>query len=340
VILVAALLIAYAGHVLPVVAASPWGLWNDPQGNVVAPEPGLPPAPAVQDLPAPKVQEGKPDKKWELWNDPKSAAPSVPSAPALPDAAPGVSDSVPPPMYQVLAMMQVAPDTALRTNAQGPASSTAIQSSAPVTVAQASVPILADSAPVPIPPKPSPLDGVATVRQVTEASPPAVTEAVPGDGYVIGAGDVLDIAVWKDEALTKNVIVLPDGTISFPLAGDVRAAGKTVAGFRAEMEQRLSPYVTELVLSVEVKQINSMQIYVIGRVNGPGRQVLNGNVTVLQALSTAGGLNPFARKDRITVMRTEGGETRSFPFHYSEVIEGKNLAQNILLKRGDVVVVP
>jgi polysaccharide export outer membrane protein len=91
---------------------------------------------------------------------------------------------------------------------------------------------------------------------------------------------------------------------------------------------------------VEVKQINSMQIYVIGRVNGPGRQLLNGNVTVLQALSTAGGLNPFARKDRITVMRTEGGETKSFPFHYSEVIEGVNLAQNILLKRGDVVVVP
>ena len=286
-------MIAIAGYALPVKAASPWGLWNDPQSNPVVPETGSTPSPAVPEPPDPKVQESKPEKKWELWNDPKPAASP---APAIPDAAPSASDSVPQPKYQVLAMLEVAPDPVLGASAQGPVSAT--------------------------------------------AQPLPVSELVPGDGYVIGAGDVLDIAVWKDEALTKSVIVLPDGTISFPLAGDVLAAGKTVAGFRADMKQRLSHYVTELVLSVEVKQINSMQIYVIGRVNGPGRQILNGNVTVLQALASAGGLNPFARKDRITVMRTEGGETRSFPFRYSEVIEGKNLAQNILLKRGDVVVVP
>ena len=295
-VLVVTMLFAYAGPVLQVEAASPWGLWNDPQSNPVALEPGSTPAPAVLEPPDPKVHESKPDKKWELWNDPKPVASPVPPPSAIPDVAPGASDSVPPPKYQVLAMLQVAPDSALTVTAQGPASTTAVRSSK--------------------------------------------SELVPEDGYVIGAGDVIDIAVWKDEALTKSVIVLPDGTISFPLAGDVRAAGKTVAGFRADMEQRLSRYVTELVLSVEVKQINSMQIYVIGRVNGPGRQILNGNVTVLQALSSAGGLNPFARKDRITVMRTEGGETRTFPFRYSEVIEGENLAQNILLKRGDVVVVP
>ena len=293
--LAVAVMIAYIGRAFPADAASHWGMWNDPQGSLVAPEPDSTPEPADPEPLDPKIQGSKPDKKWELWNDPKPAAPSV-LQPDVPGAAPGASDSVPPPKYQVLAMLQDAPDPALRATAQGPASATAVRSS--------------------------------------------TSELVPEDGYVIGAGDVIDIAVWKDEALTKSVIVLPDGNISFPLAGDVRAAGKTVAGFRADMEQRLSRYVTELVLSVEVKQINSMQIYVIGRVNGPGRQILNGNVTVLQALSSAGGLNPFARKDRITVMRTEGGETKSFPFRYSEVIEGENLSQNILLKRGDVVVVP
>ena len=313
--LVAAVVIVSAGRVFPVEAASPWGLWNDPQGALVAPESGATPAPTVPEPHDSKVQESKPDKKWEMWNDLKPAAAPVPRA--IPDAAPVSSDFVPPPpQYQILAMLQVAPDQGLMITAQGPASATAGKSSSSAMDVQASVP----AAP--------------------QSSPPGAAESVPGEAYVIGAGDVLDIAVWKDEALTRSVTVLPDGTISFPLAGDMRAAGKTVAGFRADMEQRLSRFVTELVLSVEVKQINSMQIYVIGRVNGPGRQILNGNLTVLQALSSAGGLNPFARKDRITVMRTEGGETRSFPVRDSEVIEGENPGQNILLKRGDVVVVP
>ncbi|MCX7857685.1 MAG: polysaccharide biosynthesis/export family protein [Deltaproteobacteria bacterium] len=158
--------------------------------------------------------------------------------------------------------------------------------------------------------------------------------------YVIGPGDVLDISVWRDDALTKTVVVLPDGRISFPLIGEILAAGRTLDDIKREIKQKLSAYVSEPVLNLEVKQVNSLIIYVIGRVNNPGRFVLNTNVNVLQALSMAGGLNPFAKKERIKVFRQENGKTRIIPFNYDDVVEGKNIEQNITLKRGDVVVVP
>jgi polysaccharide export outer membrane protein len=158
--------------------------------------------------------------------------------------------------------------------------------------------------------------------------------------YQIGMGDLLGISVWKDEALTKDVTVLPDGTISFPLLGLVKAAGKTVGQLKAELEKRISEYAPDPVLNLEVKQVNSMIIYVIGRVNSPNRFVLNTNVSVLQGLAMAGGLNPFAKRNSIKVFRTEGGTTVTFPFHYDDVVEGRRLAENIELERGDVIVVP
>lgn len=158
--------------------------------------------------------------------------------------------------------------------------------------------------------------------------------------YIIGPGDVLDISVWKDETLTKQVVVLPDGKISFPLIGEVLASGKTVAQLKKEIETKLSAYVPDVTLSFEVRQVNSMLIYVIGRVNNPGRFLLNINVNVLQALAMGGGLNPFAKRDKIKIFRYEGGKTQIFRFNYDEVVEGKNLEQNIVLKKGDVVVVP
>jgi len=158
--------------------------------------------------------------------------------------------------------------------------------------------------------------------------------------YLIGPGDVLDISVWKDETLTRSVVVLPDSKISFPLIGEVIAGGKTVAQLKKEIEGKLGPYVPDIVLSLDVRQVNSMLIYVIGRVNNPGRFVLNVNVNVLQALSMAGGFNPFAKKDKIKIFRHERDKTHIFNFQYDGVVEGKNLEQNIMLKRGDVVVVP
>lgn len=158
--------------------------------------------------------------------------------------------------------------------------------------------------------------------------------------YTIGPGDILDISVWKDEALTKSLVVLPDGKISFPLIGQLMVGGKTVAQIKGEIEAKITRYVPDVVLSVDVRQINSMTVYVIGKVNTPGRFVMNGHLNVLQALSSAGGLNPFAKKGQIKVFRQDGDRTVIYPFDYEEVAAGKNLGQNIPLKRGDVIVVP
>lgn len=160
------------------------------------------------------------------------------------------------------------------------------------------------------------------------------------EGYLIGPGDVLDISVWKDEALTRSCVVLPDGAISFPLIGDVQAAGRTASQLKAEIAKKLDRYVPGATLSLEVKQVNSMIIYVLGKVNAPGRLVMNANVDVMQALATAGGLHVFAKKNKIKIFREEKNETTIFPFEYDEVVDGKRLEQNIRLKRGDVVVVP
>ena len=162
----------------------------------------------------------------------------------------------------------------------------------------------------------------------------------PGEDYIRGAGDILDISLWKDEALTKQVTVLADGRLIFPLAGEVMAAGKTVRQVKDDIIEKIKEYVPEPVLTVDVKQVNSMIIYVTGKVNTPGRYNTNTPVTVLQALSIAGGLNPFAKRGRIKIFRQEADKIITYPFDYDEVINGENWQQNIVLKRGDVVVIP
>jgi len=170
---------------------------------------------------------------------------------------------------------------------------------------------------------------------------PSLPEMALDEGdYLIGPGDVLDISVWKDEALTRSCVVRPDGAISFPLIGDIQATGKTPSQLKAEMAGKLDRYVPGVTLSLEVKQINSLIIYVIGKVNAPGRFIMNSNVNVLQAIAAAAGLNPFAKRNKIKVFRQRKNETIIFPFQYDEVIEGNRLEQNIRLLRGDVVVVP
>ncbi len=181
---------------------------------------------------------------------------------------------------------------------------------------------------------------VAVVSVILAALSIPVLAEDDGGGYVIGPGDVLDISAWKDETLTKSVVVLPDNKISFPLIGEVMAGGRTIAQLKKEIEEKLRPYVPDLTLSLEVKQVNSMLVYVIGRVNSPGRLILNVNVNVLQALSMAGGCNAFAKRDKIKIFRYDGGKTQILNFHYDSVLDGKQLEENIILKRGDIVVVP
>jgi polysaccharide export outer membrane protein len=178
--------------------------------------------------------------------------------------------------------------------------------------------------------------------QAQETKPAAATPAALdfGPDYLLGPGDVIDISVWKDETLTKSLTVLPDGKVSFPLIGEIKAAGRTVAQLKQEITKKISPYAPDPTVSVEVRQVNSMLIYVIGRVNSPGRFVLNTNVNVLQALTMAGGFGPLSKRGTIKIFRREGAKTRIFEFQYEGVVEGKNLEQNIILERGDVVVVP
>ena len=165
------------------------------------------------------------------------------------------------------------------------------------------------------------------------------TEGLPGKNYIIGAGDVLEISVWKNEDLSKLLTVLPDGKISFPLIGEVMAEGKTLAQLKKDLESKISRYVPAPVLSVVIQQLNSNMIYVIGKVHNPGRFALNSDIRVLQGLALAGGLNPFAEQNKIRIFREEGDKTLIFHFRYDDVSTGEKLEQNIWLKRGDVIVV-
>ncbi len=159
-------------------------------------------------------------------------------------------------------------------------------------------------------------------------------------GYTLGAEDVLMISVWKDEHLTREVVVRPDGSISFPLVGDVPAAGRTVEEVRADVGKRLTKFIPNPQVSVTLTKVLSYRIYVLGRVNKPGEFMVGHKADVLQALSLAGGLTPFAAENDIRIMRRVNGEQHVFPFRYGEAKKGKGLEHNIMLQRGDVVMVP
>ncbi|HTT02830.1 MAG TPA: polysaccharide biosynthesis/export family protein [Steroidobacteraceae bacterium] len=158
--------------------------------------------------------------------------------------------------------------------------------------------------------------------------------------YTLNAGDTLDVSVWKETELTKEVIVRPDGRFSFPLAGEINAVGRSVGQVETEITNKLKPYMPEPVVSVSMKSLDGCKIYVIGQVNKPGSFVMNPRINVLQALSLAGGFTPFAGLNDIMVLRGTGAVQHAMPFHYSEVVKGRNLNQNVLLEAGDVVVVP
>jgi polysaccharide export outer membrane protein len=168
----------------------------------------------------------------------------------------------------------------------------------------------------------------------------AALQATAEPDYQIGPGDQLSIEVWKDRDLARLVTVLPDGKVAYPMVGEVVAAGMTVAQLQKEIERKLSLFVKDAVITVEVRQVNSFQIYVLGRVKTPGRFVLSSNVDVLQALATAGGPDQFAKLSRIRIFRRAGKNTVIIPFDYDDVIAGKKPELNILLQRGDVVIVP
>jgi polysaccharide export outer membrane protein len=160
-------------------------------------------------------------------------------------------------------------------------------------------------------------------------------------GYRIGPEDVLTISVWKEAELQREVLVRPDGGISFPLAGNLAVAGKTTQEVELEITRKIRRYIPDAVVTVSVKTISGYTIYVNGKVNSPGKFTLGRYVDVVQALTLAGGLSPFAKEGSILVQRrNQRGTIVVFPFNYKEIRKGKNLQQNIILQSGDVIVVP
>ena len=160
------------------------------------------------------------------------------------------------------------------------------------------------------------------------------------DVYMVQPGDQLLISVWKEEDLLQEVLIRPDGGFSFPLAGDMSAAGKSVESISQEVSTRLRRYIPDLVVTVAVTAINGNKIYVIGQVNNPGAFVMNPRVDVMQALSMAGGTTPFADLNDIKILRRSKLGQTVFPFRYNDVARGRKLSQNVMLESGDVVVVP
>ena len=160
------------------------------------------------------------------------------------------------------------------------------------------------------------------------------------DGYALNPGDVLEVSVWKEEGMEREVLVLPDGTISFPLAGHIQAAGMSAQQVEKILADRLRKFFKDAAISVSVKSVTGNKIFVIGQVQRPGAFVAAQPIDVIQALSLAGGFTPFAAEDEIRILRREGGKQTALTFDYSDVEKGRNLESNILLKSGDVVIVP
>jgi len=159
--------------------------------------------------------------------------------------------------------------------------------------------------------------------------------------YRIGAGDVLQIVVWKEpEVSVPEAVVRADGKISVPLIREVDAAGLTILEFEKSLEDKLGKYIVDPAVTVVARQINSKKVYMVGAVRKEGPITLVRPLTVLQAINEAGGVTDYAKKKKIYVLRNENGRQVKLPFDYQAVIQGEHLEQNRMLFPDDTVVVP
>ncbi len=157
--------------------------------------------------------------------------------------------------------------------------------------------------------------------------------------YHIGPEDILDVAVWRDPDLSKTLAVRPDGFISLPIVGEVRAEGKTPSELAAEIKTKLAPYVQQPNVTVIVREVNSSRVFVTGEVAHPGAFPLKGRVSLLQAIALAGGFSEFANTDGILVIRP-GKDGGQIPVRYDDLIARKDTRRDLYLRAGDTVVVP
>jgi polysaccharide export outer membrane protein len=172
---------------------------------------------------------------------------------------------------------------------------------------------------------------------------PAQAKAERADAkldYLVGPGDVLQIFVWKEPELSRDVTVRLDGRMTLPLLGDVEAAGRTPQVLGDELTKSLGRFLEAPRVSVGVSQANSSRFYVVGQVGKPGEFPLSGRTTFLQALAVAGGFKDFAKTDAILIVRQERGGQNVIPVNYKKIEDGRDIGQNILLRPGDTIVVP
>jgi len=166
-----------------------------------------------------------------------------------------------------------------------------------------------------------------------------VSRFVAADAFRIGPEDLLDVQVWKNSDLSRIVPVRPDGMISLPLVNDIQAAGLTPTDLRQQLTERLSEYVQSPEVSVIVREVHSVKVSVVGSVKMPGHYELKSPATVLDLIARAQGLNEFASKDKIVVLRQNGATTTRMPFNYRKVADGSE-QENFFVRAGDIIVVP
>ena len=172
------------------------------------------------------------------------------------------------------------------------------------------------------------------------AKPPLEPASAPLEEFKIGPEDVLAIAVWKNEAMSRVVQVRPDGKISLPLLDDIEAAGLTPMQLRNILAKKLAEYIPNPEVSVIVTDVRSFKVSVIGEVVKPGRYELKSWTTVLDVLAQAGGFNQFAARSRIVILRPNGKTMTRIPFNYNKVVSSGGEEDNFYLQPGDIVLVP
>jgi polysaccharide export outer membrane protein len=158
--------------------------------------------------------------------------------------------------------------------------------------------------------------------------------------YTLNPGDTLQITVWKEDQLDRETLVAPDGTIAFPLAGRFSVRGMTVDQVRDQITTRIKPLIPDAEVTVSVKMAAGNRVFITGQVNKPGEYPMNGRLSVMQALSLAGGLTPYAGEKSIRILRSADGQQKTISFNYAAVEGGSALDSNITLEAGDVIVVP
>jgi len=181
--------------------------------------------------------------------------------------------------------------------------------------------------------------GPAANRPAATAVSTVVGVPLPAK-YVIGIGDVLGIAFWREQALSGDVVVRPDGKISLPLLNDVQASGSTPEELARTLARTAVKFVDEPDVAVIVKEIHSRRVFLVGQVAAPGMVPLTGDMNVLQLIAVGGGLLEYADRKNIVITRTQDRQEMRFRFNYDDVLKGKNVRQNIILRPGDTVVVP